>query len=78
MVDLQRLIFRNMNNFNVKSITLTHVLCQKTEVIDRNSFVPRIIVVVTHTLGFGASRRVSGLGLVKLRFHVTLGDAVTQ
>ena len=78
MVDLQRLIFRNMNNLNVKSITLTHVLCQKTEVIDRNSFVPRIIVAVTHTLGFGASRRVSGLGLVKLRFHVTLGDAVTQ
>ena len=78
MVDLQRLIFRNMNNLNVKSITLTHVLCQKTEVIDRNSFVPRIIVVVTHTSGFGASRRVNGLGLVKLRFHVTLGDAVTQ
>ena len=60
-----------MNNLNVKSITLTHVLCQKTEVIDRNSFVPRIIVVATHTLGFGASRRVNGLGLVKLRFHVT-------
>ena len=31
----------------------------------------------TH-LGFGALRRVNGLGLVKLRFHVTLGDAVTQ
>ena len=30
----------------------------------------------TH-LGFGASRRVNGLGLVQLRFHVTLGDAVT-
>ena len=31
----------------------------------------------TH-LGFGALRRVHGLGLVKLRFHITLGDAVTQ
>ena len=31
----------------------------------------------TH-LGFGALRRVNGLGLVKLRFHVTLGDAVPQ
>ena len=31
----------------------------------------------TH-LGFGALRRVNGLGLVKLRFHVTLRDAVTQ
>ena len=31
----------------------------------------------TH-LGFGASRRVNGLGLVKLRFLVTLRDAVTQ
>ena len=30
----------------------------------------------TH-LGFGALLRVNGLGLVKLRFHVTLGDAVT-
>ena len=28
--------------------------------------------------GFGAFRRVNGLGLVQLRFHVTLGDAVTQ
>ena len=35
------------------------------------------IVVVTH-LGFGAFRRVYGLGLVQLRFHVTLRDAVTQ
>ena len=31
----------------------------------------------TH-LGFGAFRRVNGLGWVQLRFHVTLGDAVTQ
>ena len=31
----------------------------------------------TH-LGFGALRRVNGLGWVQLRFHVTLGDAVTQ
>ena len=31
----------------------------------------------TH-LGFGALCWVNGLGLVKLRFHVTLGDAVTQ
>ena len=31
----------------------------------------------TH-LGFGALRRVNGLGLVKLRFLVTLRDAVTQ
>ena len=31
----------------------------------------------TH-LGFGAFRRVNGLGLVKLKFHFTLGDAVTQ
>ena len=31
----------------------------------------------TH-LGFGALRRVNGLGLVKLRFHVALGDAVTE
>ena len=31
----------------------------------------------TH-FGFGALRRVNGLGWVKLRFHVTLGDAVTQ
>ena len=30
----------------------------------------------TH-LGFGALRRVYSLGLVKLRFHVTHGDAVT-
>ena len=29
-------------------------------------------------LGFGALQRVNGLGLVKLRFHVTLGDAVSQ
>ena len=28
-------------------------------------------------LGFGALRRVNGLGLAKLRFHVTLGDVVT-
>ena len=31
----------------------------------------------TH-LGFEVLQRVNGLGLVKLRFHVTLGDAVTQ
>ena len=31
----------------------------------------------TH-LGFGVLRRVNGLGLVKLRFYVTLRDAVTQ
>ena len=31
----------------------------------------------TH-LGFGVFRRVNGLGLVQLRFHVTLGDAVTR
>ena len=31
----------------------------------------------TH-LGFGALCWVNGLGLVKLRFHVTFGDAVTQ
>ena len=31
----------------------------------------------TH-LGFGAFRRVNGLSWVQLRFHVTLGDAVTQ
>ena len=31
----------------------------------------------TH-FGFGALRRVNGLGLVKLRFLVTLRDAVTQ
>ena len=31
----------------------------------------------TH-LGFGAFRRVNGLGWVQLRFHFTLGDAVTQ
>ena len=31
----------------------------------------------TH-LGFGALRRVNGLGLVKLRFLDTLKDAVTQ
>ena len=31
----------------------------------------------TH-FGFGAFRKVNGLGLVQLRFHVTLGDAVTQ
>ena len=31
----------------------------------------------TH-LGFGALRWVNGLGLVKLRFRVTLEDAVTQ
>ena len=39
-----------------------------------------LIAVVTHTLGlgpYGALRRVNGLGLVMLRFHVTLGDAVT-
>ena len=31
----------------------------------------------TH-LGFGAFRTVIGFGLVQLRFHVTLGDAITQ
>ena len=31
----------------------------------------------TH-LGFGAIRRVNGLGLVQLRFYVTLRDAVIQ
>ena len=29
-------------------------------------------------LGFGALRRVNGLGLVELRFLLTLGDAVSQ
>ena len=31
----------------------------------------------TH-LGFEVFLRVNGLGCVQLRFHVTLGDAVTQ
>ena len=31
----------------------------------------------TH-VGFGALQRVNGLGLVQLRFHVTIGDAVAQ
>ena len=31
----------------------------------------------TH-FGFGTFRRINGLDLVQLRFHVTLGDAVTQ
>ena len=31
----------------------------------------------TH-LGFGAFRKVNGLGLVQLSFQVTIGDAVTQ
>ena len=29
-------------------------------------------------LGLGAFQRVNGLGLVQLRFHVTLGDTGTQ
>ena len=36
------------------------------------------IAVVTHTLGLGPLRRVNGLDLVKLRFHATLRNAVTQ
>ena len=38
---------------------------------------PHIISVITH-LRFGALRRVNGLGLVELRFLLTLGDAVSQ
>ena len=37
-----------------------------------------ILVVVTQILGLGPKWRVKGLGLVQLRFHVTLGDVVTQ
>ena len=36
------------------------------------------IVVVTHTLDLGPYGEGNGLGLVQLRFLITLGDAVAQ
>ena len=48
------------------------------DMISITKFYTGVVISVFISLGFGALQRVNGLGWVQLRFHVTLGDAVTQ
>ena len=56
------------NEVRRAELAITNLICKQREFNSRG---------YTH-LGFGTFRRVNGLGWVQLRFHVTLGDAVTQ